>query len=56
MGKVDLSPLYGDRAVQSGSPDAARFKAESGSVIAPILKHKPVGSSPIPDHTVIASG
>lgn len=53
-GKVDLSPLYGERATQAGAPDSARFSAGSASLIEPILKHKPTGSSPIPAHTIIA--
>lgn len=51
--KVDLSPIYGQRATDAGAP-AAQFKADAGSLIEPILRHRPAGSSPIPAHTVIA--
>lgn len=51
-GNVDLSPIFGSRATPATT--GAQFKADSGSLIAPILQHKPQGSSPIPPHTVIA--
>lgn len=51
--KVDMSPIFGERATNAGAP-AAQFKADSGSLIEPILKHKPAGSSPIPPHTIVA--
>ena len=53
--KVDMSPIFGDRAVAAGAAQA-QFKADSGSLIEPILKHKPAGSSPVPEHVTIASG
>lgn len=49
--KVDMSPIFGERA-QSGAA-TAQFKADSGSLIEPILRHKSAGSSPIPDYTSI---
>jgi hypothetical protein len=51
--KVDLTPVFGQRAVDAGA-GSAQFKSEAGSAIAPILKHRPPGSSPIPAHVVIA--
>ena len=51
--KVDMSPIFGERA-QNNGPAPAQFKADSGSLIEPILKHRPAGSSPIPAYTTIA--
>lgn len=50
--RADLSPIFGERATQ-GLP-AAQFKAESGSLVEPILKHKPTGSSAVPDYIPVA--
>jgi hypothetical protein len=55
-GRVDLSPIFGERANQPGAqqPSGTKFTADAPSSIAPILNHKPAGSSPVPAHTVVA--
>jgi hypothetical protein len=50
--RVDLSPVFGQRA--AAVAPAAQFKAEAATVLDPILKHKRSGTSPVPDHVVIA--
>jgi hypothetical protein len=50
--KVDLSPVLGSQAAPP--PGVAPYRADSGSLIEPILKHRPTGSSPIPPHTIVA--
>lgn len=52
MGKIDMSPLYGARA-QNNGVTPGQFNASSGSLIEPILKHKPTGTSAVPDYTPI---
>lgn len=51
--RVDMSPIFGERAT-SGGPAPAQFKADGGSLIEPILKHRPTGSSPVPVGPVVA--
>jgi hypothetical protein len=57
-GKVDLSPVFGQRAIdaQGGVPAGAQFSLDRGSAIAPILQQpgKAPGDSPIPKHQIIA--
>lgn len=56
-GKIDMSPLYGDRAAggQNGQMPAG-VKFEGGAhPIAPILQSRPTGSSPIPHYTDVAT-
>lgn len=52
-GKVDLSPIFGQRPPQAG-PSDQQFKIEAGSAIAPILNHRAAGSSPVPPHVIVA--
>lgn len=52
-GKVDMSPIFGERA-QQGQPAGARFTAGQGTAIAPILQSKDPGTSPVPAHRIIA--
>lgn len=49
--KIDLSPVLGKGAAPQ--PGVGAFKADSGSLIEPILRHRPAGSSPIPAYTSI---
>jgi len=55
-GRVDLSGLYGERAVaaQNGQPAGQKFEAQGGHAIQPILTSKPQGSSPVPAYIDVA--
>jgi hypothetical protein len=56
--RVDMSGIFGERAIaaQQGQPaTGAKFTADQGVAVAPILTAKPQGSSPVPDHTVIGA-
>ncbi len=55
-GKVDMSGLYGAAATGApATPGVARFTAEQGHAIQPILKSKPTGSSPIPKYVDVGA-
>jgi hypothetical protein len=49
--KVNMSGIFGQP--QQAPAPVAQFKADSGTALDPILKHRPPGSSPVPEHTVI---
>lgn len=50
--KADLSPIFGQQGPNAPPPVA--HQAPMNSIVEPILKHKPRGSSAVPDHVVIA--
>jgi hypothetical protein len=50
--KPDLSPIFGGGPQQAAQP--GNFSASVPSAIAPILSARPAGSSPVPNHRVIA--
>lgn len=52
--KVDLSGVLGATPAINGQPPGQRYTADAPSAIAPIVKSKPPGSSPIPPHTIVA--
>lgn len=52
--KVDMSPIYGERAT-GGAPPGARFSADSAPAVMPILTSKPEGSSPIPKYVDVGA-
>lgn len=54
MAKVDMSPIYGERAT-GGVPPGAKFSADSAPAVMPILTSRPEGSSPIPKYVDVAA-
>lgn len=52
--KVDMSPIYGERAT-GGVPPGAKFSADSAPAVMPILTSRPEGSSPIPKYVDVAA-
>lgn len=52
--KVDMSPIYGERAT-GGVPPGARFSADSAPAVMPILTSRPEGTSPIPKYVDVGA-